>query len=151
MQISKDIQQEMIALLYQGYSAKSVCYAISKAHKGVEIKQSDVLIIAKKNNIKLGTKDITKEKADMKSVSQAMPQILQNDGIMKQVKSKIMIIIVCLLALLGVIFFLTDWKVTLIVLGCIVGVLGIGVLFSYFKFVKPNKNMRSYLKNKYIK
>ena len=47
MQISKDIQQEMIALLYQGYSAKSVCYAISKAHKGVEIKQSDVLIIAK--------------------------------------------------------------------------------------------------------
>lgn len=151
MQISRDIQQEVIALLYQGYSAKSVSYAISKAHKGVELKPSDILIMAKKNNIKIGTKDITKEKIDMKSVSKAMPQILENEGMMKQVKSKIILIIICLLALLGVIFFLTDWKVTLIVLGCIVAVLGVGVVFSYFKFVKPNKNMRSYLKNKHIK
>lgn len=151
MQISKDIQQEVIALLYQGYSVKSVSYAIAKAHKGVELKQSDILIIAKKNNIKLGTKDITKEKVDMKSVSQAMPQILQNEGMMKQVKSKLILIFVCLLALLGVIYFLTDLKVTLIVVGCLLVLLGIGVGFSYLKFVKPNKNMRTYLKNQYKK
>lgn len=148
MQISKDIQQEVMALLYQGYSTKSVCYAISKAHKGLELKQSDVLILAKKNNIKVGTRDITKEKVDMKTVSKAMPQILENEGIMKQVKSKVILIIICLLVLLGVLYFLTDLKVTLIVVGCILVLLGIGVLFSYIKFVKPNKNMKSYLKNK---
>ena len=65
MQIPKNVQQELVILLQQGYSIDSVCKAMSKKYKGVELKKPDIIILAKRYNIKIGTKDLTKEKIDM--------------------------------------------------------------------------------------
>ena len=55
MQIPKNVQQELVILLQQGYSIDSVCKAMSKKYKGVELKKPDIIILAKRYNIKIGT------------------------------------------------------------------------------------------------
>ena len=65
MQIPKNVQQELVIFLQQGYSIDSVCKAMSKKYKGVELKKPDIIILSKRYNIKIGTKYLTKEKIDL--------------------------------------------------------------------------------------
>lgn len=148
MNIPKNIQQEIVILLQQGFSANSVCEVMKKKYKNVDIKGSDIIILAKKNNIRMGNKDITKEKIDLKTAQKMMPELLENKDVMKQVKSKIGLIIVCLLALLGVVGFLTDWMIALNIFVVLVIVVGIALCICYFKFIKPNKNNLVHRKKK---
>ena len=148
MNISKGMQQEIIILLQQGFSANSICEVMKKKHKNVNLKSSDIIILAKKNNIKMGNKDITKEKIDLKSVKNMMPQMLDNKDMMKEVKGKIALIVVCLFALLGVVGFLTDWMVALYIFIGLIVIFAFAVGVSYFKFVKPNKAKLAHRKKK---
>ncbi len=148
MQITKSVQQEIIALLMQGYSIKSVIFAMSKKYKNVEFKQSDILILAKRNNIKVGNRDITKEKVDLKTITDNLPTLLNDKSFMGEIKNKLIILAVCLLVLLGVLYFFTGWKIALGVFGGLVLVAGIAVLILYLKYVKPNKQLQSSFKKK---
>ena len=147
MQISKNIQQELVILLQQGYSIDSICKAMGKKYKNVEFKKSDIFLIAKKNNIKVGSKDLTKEKIDLNTAKNMMPELLKNNDLMGQVKSKLILVFVCILVLLGVIGFLVDWKIALYVGIGVLVLIGIAVGISYFKFVKPNKAVRDAVKS----
>ena len=147
MQISKNIQQELVILLQQGYSIDSVCKAMSKKYKNVEFKKSDVFLIAKKNNIKVGSKDLTKEKIDLNTAKNMMPELLKNNDIMSQVKSKLILVLVCILVLLAVTGFLAGWKIALYIGIGVFVLIGIAVGISYFKFVKPNKAVRDAVKS----
>ena len=147
MQISKNIQQELVILLQQGYSIDSVCKAMSKKYKNVEFKKSDVFLIAKKNNIKVGSKDLTKEKIDLNTAKNMMPELLKNNDIMSQVKSKLILVLICILVLIGVVGFLAGWKIALYMGIGVFVLIGIAVGISYFKFVKPNKAVRDAVKS----
>ena len=147
MQISKNIQQELVILLQQGYSIDSICKAMGKKYKNVEFKKSDIFLIAKKNNIKVGSKDLTKEKIDLNTAKNMMPELLKNNDLMGQVKSKLILVFVCILVLLGVIGFLVNWKIALYVGIGVLVLIGIAVGISYFKFVKPNKAVRDAVKS----
>ncbi len=148
MNISKVIQQEIIILAQQGFSASSICEVMKKKYKNLNIKNSDIVILAKKNGIKMGTKDITKEKIDLKTAQNMMPSLLEDKDVIKQVKSKLALIIFCLLALLGVIGFLTDWMIALYIFIGLFIVFAVAVAVCYFKFIKPNKNSLVHRKKK---
>jgi hypothetical protein len=147
MQISKNIQQELVILLQQGYSIDSICKAMGKKYKNVEFKKSDIFLIAKKNNIKVGSNDLTKEKIDLNTAKNMMPELLKNNDLMGQVKSKLILVFVCILVLLGAIGFLAGWKIALYVGIGVLVLIGIAVGISYFKFVKPNKAVRDAVKS----
>lgn len=140
MQISSNVQREIVSLLQQGYSIDSIIKVLSKQYKNIDFKKSDIVILAKKNNIKnIGSKDLSKTKIDLKTAQKMMPTLLENKSLVSEIRNKLIIVGICLLVLLGVIYFLTDIKVTLIVFGILVLLIGAAIGFSYFKFVKPNK------------
>ena len=147
MQIPKNVQQELVILLQQGYSIDSICKAMGKKYKNVEFKKSDIFLIAKKNNIKVGSKDLTKEKIDLNTAKNMMPDLLKNNDLMGQIKSKLILVFVCILVLLGAIGFLAGWKIALYVGIGVLVLIGIAVGISYFKFVKPNKAVRDAVKS----
>lgn len=147
MQIPKNVQQELVILLQQGYSIDSVCKAMSKKYKGVELKKPDIIILAKRYNIKIGTKDLTKEKIDLNMAKNMMPDLLKNNDLMGQIKSKLILVFVCILVLLGAIGFLAGWKIALYVGIGVLVLISIAVGISYFKFVKPNKAVRDAVKS----
>ena len=76
---------------------------MSKKYKGVELKKPDIIILAKRYNIKIGTKDLTKEKIDLNMAKNMMPDLLKNNDLMGQIKSKLILVFVCILVLLGAI------------------------------------------------
>lgn len=106
MQIPRDVQEKVIALLRDGYSAKSICVAINKYYKNTNLKPTDVIILAKKHNIKMGTKDVVKEKLSFKAMFKAMPQLMKNKETRKQLIKSLAIFVVAIAALVLVCFLI---------------------------------------------
>ena len=76
-----------------------------------------------------------------------MPDLLKNNDLMGQIKSKLILVFVCILVLLGAIGFLAGWKIALYVGIGVLVLIGIAVGISYFKFVKHNKAVRDAVKS----
>ena len=74
--LPKDVQEKVLGLIQQGYSANSICVAINKAYKNTDLKPADVIIMAKKNNMRLGNKDI--KKGRFKRFVKAFPELWKN-------------------------------------------------------------------------
>lgn len=146
--VSKKVTEDIVVLLKQGYSIDSIHKFMVKKHKKMNIKQSDIVIISKKNNIKVGSKDIFKEKLNAKSVETMVPKLLRDKELVSDIKTKIVIILLSLLVLIVVIGFSISWKVALIILGGLFIIISISVLISYFKFIKTNKNLRDIIVKK---
>ena len=84
MKITREIQEKSLFLLQQGYSAKSVSQAVNLMF-AADSNPSDMLILAKRNNIKVGIKDLTKEKIKIKEVIKALPILWQNKEYRKKI------------------------------------------------------------------
>lgn len=139
--ISKKYQTEVLSLLQMGYSIDSICKVMSKRYKGIEFKSSDLVILAKKMNIKVGKKDLSKEKLDLNMAKQALPELMKDTDFMGKVKKSIAIIVISLLVLLGVIGYLTNLKTMFICLGVLLVFVFAFLTFCYFKYVRKDKQI----------
>ena len=124
-----------------GYSIDSICKVMSKRYKGIEFKSSDLVILAKKMNIKVGKKDLSKEKLDLKMAKQALPELMKDTDFMGKIKKSIAIIVISLLVLLGVIGYLTNLKTMFICLGVLLVFVFAFLTFCYFKYVRKDKQI----------
>ena len=86
--VNKKYQEEVIALLQGGYSISSIAKVMSKKYK-TEIKNSDILILAKQRNIRVGNKDL--EKLNTKDVGKVLPQAVKDEKLVNSVKNKLII------------------------------------------------------------
>ena len=143
--VNKKYQEEVIALLQGGYSISSIAKVMSKKYK-TEIKNSDILILAKQRNIRVGNKDL--EKLNTKDVGKVLPQAVKDEKLVNSVKNKLIILFVCFVVLLGAIYLIGGFKPMLITLGVVLTVLIVGLVIVYFKFIKGNSEIISFLKKR---
>ena len=82
--VNKKYQNEIITLLQGGYSISSISKVMSKKYK-TEIKNSDILILAKQKNIKVGNKDL--EKLSVKDISNVLLHAVKDENFINNVKN----------------------------------------------------------------
>ena len=143
--VNKKYQEEIIALLQGGYSISSISKVMSKKYK-TEIKNSDILILARQRNIRVGNKDL--EKLSTKDISKALPYAVKDENLVNSVKNKLIILLICFIALLGAIYLIGGFKPMLITLGVVLTVLILALIVVYFKFIKGNADISSFIRKR---
>lgn len=144
MQITSQQKQEIIGMLHNGYSIDSISKVMSKKYKKQNFAKSDILIISKQVGIKnIGKKDIKKQSLDVKTAEKMVSKVL-ND---KNSTSKLIILLISFIALLGVIWYFTSFKIMLITCIVIVSILFILSMFVYFKFIRKSDKIKKEIRN----
>lgn len=100
MKLSKETREKALILLQQGYSAKSISKSFNAAYN-INSNPSDFIILAKKNNIQIGTKDLTQEKPKIKDVAKALPAMMENPKYKKQIITSAILVISIIAALIS--------------------------------------------------
>lgn len=148
MQITNQQKQEIVGMLHNGYSVDSISRTMSKKYKKQNFAKSDILIISKQAGIKnIGKKDIKKQPLDVKIAEKMVSQVLNDKTSTKNLVSKLIILLFCFIALLGVIWYFTNLKVMLIVCVTIICILVILSLFVYLKFIRKSDKIKKEIRN----
>ena len=145
MRVSKQEQEEIIALVREGYTLNSICVIMKNKTNGKEISQGDIVLISKKAGIKtFGKKEFNTKNA----IKENLPNIAKDIEMMSKVKKTLIIISLCLLVLIGIIGYL--WGIRpMIITACVVLLLiTVCILFCYFSFIKGNRALKTAVQSK---
>lgn len=140
IKINRQHQTEIATFLQGGYSIDSICKVMSKKYKGTDFKKSDVLILARQMGLKnIGTKDLSKQKIDLKTAKKALPLIMKDKNLVNSIKTKLLFVLIIFVTLLGTSFYFGGVKPMLFTALGGVGIVGLAILFLYFKYFKIGK------------
>lgn len=148
MQITSQQKQEIIGMLHNGYSIDSISKVMSKKYKKQNFAKSDILIISKQIGIKnIGKKDIKKQSLDVKTAEKMVSKVLNDKNSTNKLTSKLIILLISFIALLGVIWYFISFKIMLITCIVIVSILFILSMFVYFKFIRKSDKIKKEIRN----
>ena len=150
--LNAEQKKDLLTVLSQGYSANSALIVMNRKYPKLNLKVMDIIVLSKSLGIKnIGNKDITKENISSDMIGSALPNMLNDNSMMKKVKSSLFIVVLCLIALVVAVGLFTNWKISLIVGGSLLGIIAVAIIILYFKFVKGNNVLKGVIKEKISK
>lgn len=150
--LNAEQKKDLLTVLSQGYSANSALIVMNRKYPKLNLKVMDIIVLSKSLGIKnIGNKDITKENISSDMLGSALPNMLNDNSMMNKIKSSLFIVVLCLIALVVAVGLFTNWKISLIVGGILLGVIIVAVIVLYFKFVKGNDALKGLIKDKISK
>lgn len=146
MKLSKNQETEIYNLIVNGYNVDSILLRLNKKYP--KLTKSDILIVAKKNNINVfGKKDVTTTKGKLKEAEGNIAYAITQKPMFDRIKKSLVglfIGILLLLVCVGLIFGLKPFIIGLCVFIGLIFILG---LISYIKFFRKNKQLKELVKN----
>ena len=150
--LNAEQKKDLCIVLSQGYSANSALIVMNRKYPKLNLKVMDIIVLSKSLGIKnIGNKDITKENISSDMIGSALPNMLNDNSMMKKIKSSLFIIVLCLIALVVAVGLFSSWKISLIVAGSLLGVIIVAIIVLYCKFVKGNNALKGVIKEKISK
>lgn len=150
--LNAEQKKDLCIVLSQGYSANSALIVMNRKYPKLNLKVMDIIVLSKSLGIKnIGNKDITKENISSDMIGSALPNMLNDNSMMKKIKSSLFIIVLCLIALVVAVGLFSSWKISLIVGGSLLGVILVAITILYFKFVRGNNALKGVIKDKISK
>lgn len=150
--LNAEQKKDLLIILSQGYSANSALIVMNRKYPKLNLKVMDIIVLSKSLGIKnIGNKDITKENISSDMIGSALPNMLNDNSMMKKIKSSLFIIVLCLIALVVAVGLFSSWKISLIVGGSLLGVILVAITILYFKFVRGNNALKGVIKDKISK
>ena len=150
--LNAEQKKDLFTVLSNGYSANSALIVMNQKYPNLNLKVMDIIVLSKSMGIRnIGNKDITKEDINSDMIGNALPNVLNDNTMMSKIKNSLLIILLCLIAVVVAIGLFTNWKISLIVGGCLLSIIIVAIILLYCKFVKGNDMIKGLIKEKVIK
>ena len=130
--LNRTVKREVIGLIKAGYSVEAICALMKDKSHPITLAPSEVLLVAKQNNLKLGHKKYDKKELQ----KQQLHNTLNSEEDLAKVKKSLVILVLCLIGLLVAVWLLYGFRAFLIALICIISFIAFIGLFLFIRFKK---------------